>query len=211
MDDTFELNRLEYNILKYLYDNGCIDHYHSMTITELLDNNERLGARMTIWKKLNKLVKAKYVKKGITDNHADTFYLLNKSLKIIEGRESGTSTQQIRNYNSIPCDSGSIQDKLADIIARGLMLKSVAVNAGLSESELSRFKNGVDSLKDSDVRLLAEYLNAVVIPQWNTVMLEKKLMTMRERILASKNKQNEEKPKRRRSNVSLDLLNELES
>ncbi len=34
---------------------------------------------------------------------------------------------------------------------------------------------------------------------------------MKERLLASKNKQNEEKPKRRRSNVSLDLLNELES
>lgn len=39
----------------------------------------------------------------------------------------------------------------------------------------------------------------------------KKPMTMRERILASRNKQNEEKTKRKRSNVSLDLLNELES
>ncbi len=169
MDDTFELNRLEYNILKYLYDNGCIDHYHSMTITELLDNNKKLGARMTIWKKLNKLVKAKYVKKGITDNHADTFYLLDKSLKIIEGRESDTPTQQIRHHNTTSYDSGSVRDKLIDIMERGLMLKSIAVNAGISESELSRFKNGVDSLKDSDMRLLAEYLSAVVIPKWNNV------------------------------------------
>ncbi len=187
MDDTFELNRLEYNILKYLYDNGCIDHYHSMTITELLDSNEKLGKRMTIWKKLNKLVKAKYVKKGIIDNHADTFYLLNKSLKIIEGRESDAPTQQIRNHNTMPYDSGSVRDKLTDIMERGLMLKAIAVNAGISESELSRFKNGVDSLKDSDMRLLAEYLSAVVIPQWNTVMHEKKI-SARERLLVSRNK-----------------------
>lgn len=33
----------------------------------------------------------------------------------------------------------------------------------------------------------------------------------RERLLASKNKQNEEKPKRKRSQVTLDLLNELDS
>ena len=39
------------------------------------------------------------------------------------------------------------------------MLKSIAVNAGISESELSRFKSGVDSLKESDMKLLADYLN----------------------------------------------------
>ena len=187
MNDTFELNRLEYNILKYLYDNGCIDHYHSMTITELLDNKEKLGARMTIWRKLSKLVQAKYVKKGITDNHADTFYLLNKAVKIIEGRESNTPIQKIRNHYTISYDSNSVRTKLFDIMERGLMLKSIAVNAGISESELSRFKNGVDSLKESDKKLLADYLNAVVIPQWNTVIPEKQ-MTMRERILVSVNK-----------------------
>lgn len=65
-------------------------------------------------------------------------------------------------------------------------------------------------MKQSDVEILSEYLNEVHIPQWKTVTKEKP-MTMRERLLASRNKQNEEKPKRRRSNVSLDLLNELES
>lgn len=45
-------------------------------------------------------------------------------------------------------------------------------------------------MKQSDVEILSEYLNAVVIPQWNTVTPEK--------------------PKKKRK-VSLDLLNELES
>lgn len=47
------------------------------------------------------------------------------------------------------------------------MLKSIAVNAGISESELSRFKSGVDALKESDMKLLADYLNVVCIPRWN--------------------------------------------
>lgn len=167
MVDTLELNRLEFNILKCLYDSGCTDPYHSITITELLEKNEVSGKRMTLYKKLNKLVKEKYVKKGITDNHADTFYLLDKALKIIEGSESAVSIQQLKNSTSISYDKNSVRAKLTDIMDRGLMLKSIAVNAGLSESELSRFKNGMDSLKESDMRLLAEYLNVVYIPQWN--------------------------------------------
>ena len=51
----------------------------------------------------------------------------------------------------------------------------------------------------------------VHIPLWKTAIKGKTPMTMRERLLASRNKQNEEKPKRKRSNVGLDLLNELES
>lgn len=90
------------------------------------------------------------------------------------------------------------------------MLKSIALNVGVDVNDLSRFKGGMDCLEQSDVEILSEYLNEVHIPQWKTVTKEKP-MTMRERLLASKNKQNEEKPKRRRSNVSLDLLNELES
>ena len=212
MGNTVELNRLEFNILKCLYDDGCTDHYHSMSITELLEKHEELGVRMTIYKKLNKLAKAKYVKKGITDNHSDTFYLLDKAFKIMEGKEQNVPTRQIMNRIARFYDSSSVRAKLIDIMDRGLMLKSIAVNAGISESELSRFKNGMDSLKESDMKLLAEYLNATVIPIWNNAEKEsKKQMTMRERILASRNKQNEEKPKRKRSNVSIDLLNELDS
>lgn len=48
-----------------------------------------------------------------------------------------------------------------------IIQESIAVNAGISESELSRFKNGVDALKESDMKLLADYLNVVYIPRWN--------------------------------------------
>lgn len=66
-------------------------------------------------------------------------------------------------------NNNQIREKLIDIMDRGMMLKAVAVNSGISESELSRFKNGVDALKESDVKLLADYLNAVYIPRWSDV------------------------------------------
>ena len=43
-----------------------------------------------------------------------------------------------------------------------------------------------------------------------TVIKEKKPMTMRERILASRNKQNEEKTVNKRREISFDLLRELD-
>lgn len=103
-----------------------------------------------------------------------------------------------------------VRKKFIEITNQGLMLKAIALNVGVDVNGLSRFKGGMECLKKSDVKILSEYLNEVHIPQWKTITKEKG-MTARERLLASKNKQNEEKPKRRRSNVSLDLLNELES
>lgn len=86
MNDAFELNRLEFMILETLYNGGCKDRFHGMTITEILDDNEgALGARMTVWKKIKRLVDAKYVDKGILDNHADTYYVLDKTIKMFEG------------------------------------------------------------------------------------------------------------------------------
>lgn len=167
MGDTLGLNRLEFNILRCLYDSGCLDPYHSMTITELLEKYEELEKRMTIYKKLRKLTEEKYVKKGITDNHADTFYLLEKARKIIEGKEPNNERKQLMDNNKASYDNDAVRNKLTDIMNRGLMLKSIAVNAGISESELSRFKSGVDALKKSDMKLLADYLNVVYIPRWN--------------------------------------------
>ena len=66
-------------------------------------------------------------------------------------------------------NNNQIREKLINIMDRGMMLKAVAVNSGISESELSRFKNGVDALKESDMKLLADYLNIVYIPRWKDV------------------------------------------
>lgn len=82
----YELNRLDYLILGTLYRGGFKDYYQSITIAEIIsENNGALGARMTIYKKLQKLVTAGYIAKGVIDNHSDTYYLLEKGINTIEG------------------------------------------------------------------------------------------------------------------------------
>lgn len=68
-----------------------------------------------------------------------------------------------------------VRNKLIEINNQGLMLKAIAVNVSIDVNDLSRFKNGMDCLKESDVEKLSEYLNAVVIPQWNTVVKESEI------------------------------------
>lgn len=107
-------------------------------------------------------------------------------------------------------NNDSVRNKLVEITNQGLMLKAIALNVGIDVNDLSRFKGGMECLKQSDVEILSEYLNEIHIPQWKTVIKEKKPMTMRERILASRNKQNEEKPVNNRREINFDLLRELD-
>lgn len=71
-------------------------------------------------------------------------------------------------------NNDSVRNKLIEITNKGLMLKAIALNIGLDANELSRFKGGMDCLKESDANKLSEYLNAVVIPQWNMAIPKKK-------------------------------------
>jgi hypothetical protein len=58
-----------------------------MTIGEIMsDNDGLLGTRMTVYKKMKKLTQNGYLAKGIIDNHADTFYVLDKSIQLIKDR-----------------------------------------------------------------------------------------------------------------------------
>lgn len=87
------MNRLEYLILKTLYINDCNDEFVSMTITEIMDVNSDddgdclLGTRITIYRKLKKLLNQKYIKQGITDDHAHTFYLDIRGLELFKVKE----------------------------------------------------------------------------------------------------------------------------
>ena len=167
MGDTFKLNRAELKILKCLYSNGCTSQYNSMTVAEILDKDKVLRTKDVVYKNLKKLKNVKCVNKGIMNSHADTYYILDRAIKMIEGKEPDKISQQTANNTNVSYDSDSVRNKLIETINKGLMLKSIAVNAGISESELSRFKSGVNTLKESDMKLLADYLNVVYIPRWN--------------------------------------------
>lgn len=62
-----------------------------------------------------------------------------------------------------------VRDKLIETTNQGLMLEAIALNVGIDVNDLSRFKGGMKCLKKSDVEILSEYLNAVVIPQWQSI------------------------------------------
>lgn len=68
--------------------------------------------------------------------------------------------------------NASVRSKLIEITNQGLMLKAIALNVGVDVNDLSRFKGGMECLKQSDVEILSEYLNKVHIPQWKTVTKE---------------------------------------
>ena len=85
------MNRLEYLILKTLFNSGCTgeDKHISMTITEIMDMNSDgdiclLGTRITIYRKLKKLLKEGYIIQGMIDDHAHTFYLSIKGLELFK-------------------------------------------------------------------------------------------------------------------------------
>lgn len=57
-----------------------------------------------------------------------------------------------------------LRNKLNMIIERGLSAKAIAVNAGIGEVTMSRFRKGTRSLKSSEAKSLSDYLDKVVIP-----------------------------------------------
>lgn len=73
--------------------------------------------------------------------------------------------------------NSSVRNKLIEITNQGLMLKSIALNVGLDVNDLSRFKGGMECLRESDVEVLSEYLNEVHIPQWKNVSYGKRAST----------------------------------
>ena len=90
MNEHDSINRADYLLLSTLYASECMDYFHSMTISEIIDDNSDehgnhpLGARMTVYRKLQRLVDLGYIKKGITDDHSDTYYLDTKSIGLMK-------------------------------------------------------------------------------------------------------------------------------
>ncbi len=161
-----ELTRSDCVILSFLKKNDYTNQLRSATLQEIMQITK--NSRPTTYRKMMNLYDSKYVGKGCKAINADTFYLRKKGIEIVEKHESSDTNSADREFNAnISYDINSVRAKLSDIIDRGLMLKSIAVNAGISESELSRFKSGVDALKEPDMKLLADYLNVVYIPRWN--------------------------------------------
>ena len=77
-----ELNRLDYCIMKLLKKNNCISFFESMTLQEIMEVTGT--SRPTTYRKMMNLKELGYVDKGCKSTQADTFYLLQKGINIVE-------------------------------------------------------------------------------------------------------------------------------
>lgn len=79
-----ELNRLDYCIMKLLKKNNCISFFESMTLQEIMNTTHT--SRPTTYRKMMNLKNLGYVDKGCKSTQADTFYLLQKGINIVENK-----------------------------------------------------------------------------------------------------------------------------
>lgn len=79
-----ELNRLDYCIMKLLKKNNCTSFFESMTLQEIMMVTHT--SRPTLYRKMMNLKNLGYVEKGCKSTQADTFYLLNKGIEIVENK-----------------------------------------------------------------------------------------------------------------------------
>lgn len=76
------LTRVDFIILSFLKKKNCISHFKSATLQEIMDVSG--NSRPTTYRRMMNLRKHGYVEKGCKDINADTFYLLEKGIKIVE-------------------------------------------------------------------------------------------------------------------------------
>lgn len=77
-----DLTRVDYIILSFLKKRNCVSHFKSATLQEIMDVSG--NSRPTTYRKIMNLRKHGYVEKGCKDINADTFYLIEKGIKIVE-------------------------------------------------------------------------------------------------------------------------------
>lgn len=77
-----ELTRVDYVILKFLKKKNCTNYFESATLQEIMQIT--CNSRPTTYRRMMNLRKHGYVKKGCRSINADTFYLLEKGIKLVE-------------------------------------------------------------------------------------------------------------------------------
>lgn len=76
-----ELNRLDYVILMLLKKHNCTGHFKGMTIQEIIAVTGT--SRPSTYRKMMKLVEYDYIKKGCKSTNADTFYLTERAMELL--------------------------------------------------------------------------------------------------------------------------------
>ena len=77
-----DLDRTDFLILKLLKNNNSTEYLQNMTLHEIME--ETNTTRPTTYRRMMKLHKNGYVERGCKDVQADTFYLSNKGIELLD-------------------------------------------------------------------------------------------------------------------------------
>ena len=84
----YQLNKTDIWLMQVLESNEATNRITAMTIAEImtiLDASGNAKNRMTVYRRLRKLVELGYIAKGVPDDHADTFYMIEKGFNFLKG------------------------------------------------------------------------------------------------------------------------------
>lgn len=84
----FKVNRTDVLLMQTLESNDATNPAFGLTITEIMTALAEIGStksRMSVYRRLRHLVDIGYIAKGVLENHADTFYLVERGKRFIEG------------------------------------------------------------------------------------------------------------------------------
>lgn len=82
-----DVDRVDINILYFLYTNNKVSTFYSSQISEIQDyfsaGNHKL-AYYTIVRRIQKLIEKKYVAEGFKNRNAKTYFILQKGIDFID-------------------------------------------------------------------------------------------------------------------------------
>lgn len=84
----YQLNKTDIWLMQILQSNDATNRITAMTIAEMRAILEQSGNnkhRLTVYRRLKALVELGYIAKGIPDDHADTFYIVDKGNDFLKG------------------------------------------------------------------------------------------------------------------------------
>lgn len=81
------INRIDVTVLEILSKENCNNAVTGMTINEINSYYEgtQVACRMQLFRRMTRLLELGFIKKGILDNKANTYYITPDGLKILEG------------------------------------------------------------------------------------------------------------------------------
>ena len=77
-----DINRLDIQILQELKNNNAVEPVNALTIDEI--NNKNMCSRVHFNRRIVWLLKLGLISKGIKDRMANTYYISEKGLKVIQ-------------------------------------------------------------------------------------------------------------------------------